>query len=356
MVIGERIKRARLMTCLSQRELAQKVGVSAMAISKYERGLDIPGSRVLINLARTAGVGVDYFVRPTKIGEFVPAYRKHTTLPRRQEEAILGRVRDWLERYVETETLVQGSPRRFECPDGFPCPIRRIEDVETAALGLRRSWDLGVDPIGNLIEVLEDKSIKVDLLPAGPGFDALAFTAREDGGLAVIAVREDLPGDRQRYNLAHELGHLLLRPGPAVGPEKSAHRFAGAFIVPEEVVRYELGDRRRLFSLYELHTLKHKYGLSMHAWIYRARDLRIISETDAARLFKEFKRKDWYRKEPGDQIPAERPTRMERLILHALEEEIISAPRAAELLGMPLSDFFQKVREEHSDLPVGVRN
>lgn len=347
------------MAGMSQRQLAQKAGVSAMAISKYERGLDVPGSRILLNLAGATGIDVNFFIRPTSIGKFSPAYRKRTALGSKQQEAILERVRDWLERYVEAETLVQGAPLKFAYPEGFPYTIRRIEDVETATLQLRKAWDLGLDPIGNLIEVLEDKGIKVELVHAEQGFDALLLTEHDDEGLeglVAIAVRDDLPGDRQRYDLAHELGHLMLRPKDPEKVEKCAHRFAGAFIVPEEVVRYELGDHRRLFNLYELHALKHKYGLSMQAWIYRAKDLGIVSDADSTRLFKEFKQKNWHRMEPGDPMPPERPTRMERLILHALEEEIIGEPRAAELLGKRLSDFFQEVRKEHGGLPAGAGN
>jgi transcriptional regulator with XRE-family HTH domain len=63
MSIGERIKSARIMAGLSQRDLANAVIVSPMAISKYERDMDIPGSQILIQLARALGVKVEYFFR-----------------------------------------------------------------------------------------------------------------------------------------------------------------------------------------------------------------------------------------------------------------------------------------------------
>jgi Zn-dependent peptidase ImmA (M78 family) len=82
--------------------------------------------------------------------------------------------------------------------------------------------------------------------------------------------------------------------------------------------------------------LKHKYGLSMQAWIFRARDLGIISDNTAARLFQRFRANGWHRGEPGDAIPAEISLRMKRLIYRALAEDLISRSRAQELLGEPL--------------------
>jgi len=75
-----------------------------------------------------------------------------------------------------------------------------------------------------------------------------------------------------------------------------------------------LGMYRKDLDLHELYLLKHKYGLSMQAWIYRAKDLKVISENTFRRLFKLFRSKYWHREEPGDPYPSEKPLRMEKLI------------------------------------------
>ncbi|MDZ7844749.1 MAG: ImmA/IrrE family metallo-endopeptidase [Anaerolineales bacterium] len=97
-------------------------------------------------------------------------------------------------------------------------------------------------------------------------FDALVFWANER--IPVIVVKGGIPGDRQRFNLARELGHILLDLSDNVDEEKAAHRFAGAFLVPRQKAIEELGEHRQRLSVQELHILKHKYGLSMQAWIY----------------------------------------------------------------------------------------
>ncbi len=339
MNIGERLKIARRTAGLSQRDLAEAAGVSAMAISKYERDLDIPGSGVLLRLARALDVKTEYFLRPVTVTITAPSYRRRTSLPRKQELAIMGQIQEWLERYLDVESLF-GGPPEFDLPAGLDRRVASMDEVEHVALNLRQEWDLGLAPIESLVEVLEERGIKVGLVDGHDGFDALTFWM--DDEVPIIAVKRGLPGDRQRSNLAHELGHLVLELAEGVDAEKAAHRFAGAFLVPAPVARFELGTRRRALDLHELHLLKHKYGLSMQAWVYRAKDLGILSESAATRLFRQFRQEGWHRREPGDQIPPEEPERLKRLVLRALAEDIISESRAAELLGTPLTTFWQE--------------
>ncbi|MEJ2352677.1 MAG: XRE family transcriptional regulator [Anaerolineales bacterium] len=349
--IGERIEMARRAAGLSQRALAEAAGLSAMAISKYERGLIVPSSDALIRLARALDVRVEYFLRPVSVKLTAPSYRKRTSLPRKQENIILGQIQDWLERYVEVESLF-GEPAQFEYPHGFVREVTVFEEVEEAAEDLRRAWSLGQDPIESMVEILEDRGVRVGMVQGHAGFDALTLWMDELG--PVIVVKRSVPGDRQRFNLAHELGHLLLE-FIDIDAEKAANRFAGALLVPAHLARYELGERRSELSVYELHLLKHKYGLSMQAWIYRAKDLGIISESTARGLFHKFRKNGWHLEEPGDQIAAEEPGRMKRLVMRALAEDLISPSRAAELLGIPLQEFMQRESQHHGGLALSLR-
>ncbi len=106
--------------------------------------------------------------------------------------------------------------------------------------------------------------------------------------------------------------------------------------LPGDCQGFNLGHRRTTLDMNELYLLKQKYGLSMQAWIFRARDLEIISPQLAERLFQRFRANHWQRQEPGKAYPSENPLRMERLIYRALVEDLISRSRAQELLGKPL--------------------
>jgi Zn-dependent peptidase ImmA (M78 family)/DNA-binding XRE family transcriptional regulator len=344
--IGERIKSARIMAGLSQRDLATKAEISAMAISKYERDMDIPGSSTLLRLARALNVKIEYFFRPTTVTLSTPTYRRRESLPSAQEASILERVQEWLERYLDIESLLNKSPY-FTMPSKYP--VETLDDIENVALDLREQWHLGLDPIEELTEICEDRGIKVGLIAGHMAFDALTLSANNN--IPVIVLRRDMPGDRQRFCLAHELGHIFLEPAEHLDPERASHRFAGAFLAPRPAVEFELGTRRHAISLYELHLLKHKYGLSMQAWIYRAKDLQILPEALATQMFKRFRQQGWHREEPGDALPPEEPQRFQRLVIYALSEGIISQARASELLGVPLSEFMGGEVGRHGGLP-----
>jgi transcriptional regulator with XRE-family HTH domain len=207
--IGERLKLARKMRRLSQRKLADRVGVSAMAISKYENNEMMPGSDVLGELARALDVRMEFLLRPAPIVEVEPVFRKRSRLGVKATEAVMAGIQEWLERYLVVESFFPDHDRRaFDFPEGFPFPIKGVADVEIAATELRRKWMLGEDPIENLTELLEDQGIKIGLVDGDFDFDACTFFY--DDGTPVIAVRRGIPGDRQRFNAAHELGHIML--------------------------------------------------------------------------------------------------------------------------------------------------
>lgn len=351
MNVGERIKAVRHLAGLSLRDLSSKAGVSAQAVSKYERGLDVPGSVVLIRLAQALNVRVEHLLRPIDVSLSSVRYRRHAGLGQKVLLKAQAQAQEWFERYLTVERIVD-EVSTFELPR-INREIRSLDDVEQTVLELRQAWNLGLGPIDSVVEVLEARGIKVGLVDGVDGFDALTFWADET--TPVMVVKRDVPGDRQRFNLAHELGHILLEPRSDLDEERVAHRFAGAFLVPEPAVQSELGRRRRKLNLYELHLLKHKYGISMQAWIYRARDVGILPESAARHWFKIFRREGWYRKEPGDSIPPERPERLHRLVLRALAEDLISENRAAELLGVPLNQFVEEARRHHGDIPLLMR-
>lgn len=350
MTIGQRIKQARKANNLSLRKLAEEIGVSAMAISKYERDLDVPGSSVLLNLAQALKVKVDFFFRPNIVSVQLQAFRKHSSLRVKNQEAIQMRIQDWVERYLEVESLFLEEQN----PSDLPLfSIRSMDEIEDVAVKLREHWHLGADPIENLVQLLEDRGIKVGIISAFDHFDACTFKA---DGSAVIVTKAELPGDRQRFNLGHEMGHLVLDVQGDLAHEKAANRFVGAFLVPAQTASFELGSHRTNLNFNELYMLKQKYGLSMQAWVYRAKDLRIISDTTATRLFHQFRFNGWHKQEPGQPYPPEIPTRMERLIYRALAEDMISRSRAQELLGKPIKPNWEMETLQHHDFAVHTGN
>ncbi len=363
-IIGERIKAARKMAGLSQQVLADQVDLSKMMISKYENGLAMPGSGMLLALGKVLGVRVEYFLRPVSVTLQLPKYRRRKAPPKREEAMILARTQDWLDRYLTIERIL-GEEQHLDLPGQDDCRIRSPNDIEDLVQKIRRDWSLGLEPIKNVIDLLEQHGIKVGVVAASEKFDALTLWYNEH---PIIVVNKNMTGDRQRFSLAHELGHLLLKIEPefktAIGMdsrltpgkktvqdsgvwsvaegepqseeipediwEVAANRFAAAFLVPCDTVVNELGSKRTRLEFRELRLLKLKYGLSMAAWIYRAKDCGIINEDATARHFMELNARGWRKREPGES-PPEFPTRMKLLLLHALSEKMITESRYLEL-------------------------
>jgi|WetSurMetagenome_2_1015567.scaffolds.fasta_scaffold27416_4 Zn-dependent peptidase ImmA (M78 family)/DNA-binding XRE family transcriptional regulator len=345
-MIAERLIQARKAAGLSVQALSAKAGgvVTAQAISKYEKNKCKPTSTTLLALARALNVRTEFFFRPVNVDLGAIHFRKHSRVPAKTLGMIEGRTRDFVERYLTLEGVFPEG--RFSA---FSNPLKdrhaRVpEDVEERAEELRHRWHLGLDPIPNMTELLEDRGVKVIFIDGEEGFDGL-FTVVQ-GKYPVIVAGKGWAGERQRMTLAHELGHLVLLPeGSPREQEAVVKRFAGAFLIPAATARAELGERRTSLDWGELFTLKRKYGASVKAWLMRARDLEIIEPTRFVSLLKFYNMRGWNRGEPNA-LPQEEPTRFRRLLYQGLAEGFLTEGKAAELDGHPLRMFLQTMATE----------
>ena len=341
-MIGQRLKISRTASGLSLRGLENEIAnrVTAQAIGKYERNESMPSSSVLTALSDALDVSVDYLVGdPDRVFEAVE-FRKKKIKSRREEAQVEAKVLHLLERYLLVEELLGLRIVEWHRPREAPYPvIGDVFEADRAAQNLRDYWDLGNDPIPNLVELLEEQGIKV-LAVDLTNIDGL--TARVscggNGSVSVIVVNRKDWRERQRFTLAHELGwHLAMDVAAKLDEEKAAHCFAGAFLMPANALWQKIGKHRKCIGWSELFELKQLFGVSVQAVTYRCRELGIFSEALFRRLFKNFGRFGWRRspyKEP-QAMEGEEPKRFERLTSRALAEGVISESKAAELLGLP---------------------
>lgn len=342
-MIGHRLARARKAAGLSMRDLAAIAGVSANMIKKYEHDDSMPSSGVLVKMAKALGVRSEYFFRPTVVELAGVEYRKRASTPTKLLRKIEADVLDQAERWQELANLWPEFPvPQFELPKGLPERINHYDNIEPIAEATRNAWDLGLNPIPDLIDALELHGILVIVteVEVAAHFDGLQATV---AGKPVIVVSKGWPGDRQRFTLAHELGHLLLhgRLADDIDEERACHRFASAFLLPAESMRSQLGATRHNLEPRELYLLKHEFGLSMQSCLYRAADLDIISDKLRQRMFMSFSKNGWRKQEPGDAYPKETTQLFEQLVYRSLGEGIVGESKAAELMAMSLMHFHQ---------------
>ncbi len=351
-MIGQRLYRARKAAGLSLRDLGDKIGLTHAAIKKYEDEMSTPTSTTLLKLARALNVRTEYFFRPETVALDRIEYRKRSTLPKKRLEAIEHEVIDQIERRIELENLFPTPPVvPFAPVSALPAQITDLSQIENIVELVRKAWDLGYDPIPDLIDVLETHGIRVFMIDANtdPKFDGLAASVNQ---MPIIVVGSNWPGDRQRFTLAHELGHLMMADRLAAGidEEVACDRFAGAFLIPRKSVEQELGTHRNCIEPKELSLLKEEFGLSMAGILYRVRDLGIVTPAWRDEQAKLFRIKGWHLTEPGRQCPAEKSHVFEQMVFHALAEDYIGESKAAELMRISLTSF-QRIRAlEGSDV------
>lgn len=345
-MLGDRIQQARKAKGLALRDLAAEVGLSATMLSKYERGLVTPSSDVLLALAGALGVRTEYFFRTTGVRLEKLAHRHRWKLPDKQASRVMAEVQDQLERWAALDAVLPAPwSVPFSLPDDLPERIDSLDEIEGVAEAVRKHWNLGLNPIPDLIDTLECKGVIVfkTRFDSDERFEGLS--ARADGQ-PVIVVGAGWSGDRQRFTLAHEIGHLALddRLSPDLDEEKAADRFAGAFLVPAQKVKECLGDRRNALEVYELYLLKQEFGLSIQGWSYRALNLGVVTRQAHKQFWQSLVKHGWKSKEPGEPYPPEKTRLFEQTVYRALSEDLISESKAGELLAIPVVELVARRR------------
>ncbi len=343
-MFGERLKRARVKAGFSMQGLVDSADniVTKQSISQYEKNLKSPSSAVLIALANALDVSVEYFFRNLSVNIGEVDFRKQSTFGVTKQNILKEKIREYLERYIELENLLE-LDYKFNNPLENKI-INTFDEIEVLANHLREEWKLGIDPIGNIVEMLELQNIKVLLVEDDKKFSGLCGKVNDEQNHNFIVLNNttDLNNDRKRFTALHELAHLIL-PDHILNEEKASDRFAGSFLFPKESVFNEFGVKRTKISIEELSHVKQKYGISIAAIIYRLRQLDVIEEP----MFKRF----WIINRTSkfdDQYPYKRKvktTRFQNLLAHAYSEEFISLSKLAELSGLSVDDAIHKYGE-----------
>lgn len=341
-IFSERFKSARLMKGFSLQDLADALDnqLSRQAIHRYEKGEVIPDSDKINLLSKVLNVNPDYFFRTTKVELGEVEFRKLSNMPQKDASIIKEITKEKLSRYLELEEIL-GLPHEFEDYLKDFEVITKYEQINNAAELLREKWGLGFGPIFNIVELLEDKNIKVVDLKVNDDFDGLQ--TRVNGTIPVIAynARKINKPDRIRFTLLHELAHLLLKFGEISTKQKETlcHQFAGAMLLPEKTLKVELGEHRNKISINELGNIKKQFGISMQAAVMRAKDCGIINENYTKQFFFLIKQMNWKVDEPIDYQGVEESNRFEQLLFRALIENQITITKAAALNNQTVNDF-----------------
>ena len=323
---------------MSQRELCSSVDgkVSPTAIAKYEKGLMMPSSDVLIALSNALNMKLDYFFRPFVV-DIDPSkfeFRKKSGMGSKKVESIKFLVCSEIEKYLEIEAIL-GIASKFNL-DYSNITVEGENETKLLALRLRQDLNIGSDAIVSAVDLLESVGVKIIEIEHESSFFG---TCNEAGGVPVIIVNKNMCSERKRLTIFHELGHLLMHCADGVDKEKMCNVFANEVLIPSDRFKNLIGESRHDISLVELQAIQREYGISVDALMMKAYQLNIITQTrytsfhkkkNALPNFKEAVEKSLY--------PMEHTCRFERLVYRALASEVISYSKAAALLAKSVNE------------------
>lgn len=318
---GSQLKNARLLRGLTVTALADKTGISKQSISLYENNENKPDYERGYKLAAALHVPYEFFLQKDAcITKTAATYFRSlisTSKLSRTAQSIklefIAKIYEALLNYIDFPTLnlpqveFVGSENVFNEADNH----RVLLELEQIAADVRTMWELGEGPIEDLQYALEANGIVVT------GFNASedkidAFSQRimtSTGEVCVIALNQgEKPEGRIRFDMAHELAHILIHPWSedldCISKEEFKQRetqaniFAGAFLLPRESFGRDIQAYPTDLRYYQW--LKNKWKVSVQAMVYRSRQLNIISANQYQYMMRQISKNGWKNCEPGD--------------------------------------------------------
>lgn len=292
---------------LTQTQAAKNLGINQGRLSKIEAGIGAPVSTDLLEkMATEFQYPVAFFtlkrhILGADISEIF--HRKRQAVSAKTQHQIYAEINiaiiniSPLLKSVEIE--VDAAIPRYD-PDEY--------SPEQIAQMLRAYWKLTPGPIESMVEVIEKAGGFV--VPKNFGTPRIDALSRSLPNLPrFFFINENMPGDRQRFTLAHELGHVVMHQLPDKDIEQEADRFAAEFLMPKSEIKSEFSR----VDLEKLAAMKSYWKVSMGALLVRARDLGKMSPSAYQNLWIKMSKMGYKKHEPVD-IQPEKPVLLNEII------------------------------------------
>ena len=358
---GTRLREAREARQMTATGLADLLGITPAAISSYEKGNNSPSPQVLEMLGVQLRLKTEFFLRPTDderltasqtIFERSKASATKSTRLRAQHR------RKWLRETLQHLTNYVKLPESNvpELDDGNNWAAVTDHQIELAAQRTRQQWKLGEGPISNVTLLCENNGVIVTTFAMNANnLDAFSTWDPVDSRPYIVLGRDDQSAFRTRFNVSHELGHLILHKNVSPSEfndkyqfkiiEAQADRFAAAFLTPAAAFSQEI----RRPTLDGFRALKPRWKTSIKQMIHRAQELDILSREEARSLYINYNRRRWNIQEPLDDTEKiEEPRLVRRVFETVIENSILERTQLAAALPFNADEI-----EELASLPYG---
>lgn len=342
---GARLTLARQLAGLRKSDLAALIGKSPTAVASWESGAKTPTGPTIAQLALGLRVEPGFFaMRPKDIAAI------STTPHFRSLRSTTQRVRDQAFAYGQIAVDVAACiERHVEFPGrdvpSVPVDSEHLDEnsPECAARAVRKKWGLPAGPMGHLVRLLENHGVLIVFSPPeAASVDAYSFDSKVRPVIVLNPTKHDYY--RQRFDVAHELGHLVMHADAEPGGrivEEQAHRFAAELLMPAEEIRDSLPMGMGGKAWRGLVRLKEQWGVSVQALLYRARALGQLSDVSYRNAMITLTNRGWRRDEPGLVTTLEQPSLLARSV-ELLGHEGIQEPDLIDQCRIP-ADLFRIV-------------
>lgn len=314
-----RLTQAREALGLTKVALATLVNVSGATITQWETGKQNPQEDKLQLLANALGQSTHWFLKPVPNESHSPYFFRSLTAATKSGRTATRVKLDWLAEISSTlERYVDWPVLNLPFSNKSVSAISDLE-VEELALKFRDTMKLGQGPIKDLMLAVESAGIICGRSEIGfDKLDGLSNWQAENERAYILLSTDKQNAIRSRFDLAHELGHIILHKNVTVDfvtpvthkeIERQANLFAGALLMPATSFARDINKP----TLETFLTLKPRWKVSIAAMIYRAYQLDIITELQKSNLYKNLSAKGWRLKEPyDDQVRSEKPRLLSR--------------------------------------------
>lgn len=317
---GDKLRLIRLAKGLSLEEVGQAVNVTKQYVHKLEAGQEPSDDQVSL-LCDLFGVEERYFYaeRNTPVVEEQCHFRSLRSRTKTLTNSVMAKA-ELLDALV-AKLEPNYSLDKFEAPDVSGFDLENTNHIERIAELVREEWDLGEGPIADMTVVVERAGVIVaEIEGVDEKVDAFSMSRQRP-----IVIRNNAKNNpcRYRFDLAHELGHLVMHEGQDTGckaTEKQANSFASAFLMPRKVFqlaveKFRLIKGQKHLNWGSLEALKRYFKVSFKALLYRASTLGLITEEQMRTGFIALNRSGQSKSENlDDEIPMESPGLLSDLV------------------------------------------
>ncbi|WP_417821862.1 helix-turn-helix domain-containing protein [Terasakiella sp.] len=334
-LIPSKLTGARVLMRLNQSELAREVGITRQAISAFERGEKAPDPTTMDRISEALKQPISFFISeslpvfgnesPRFFRAFGPKTKKRNLMCDELGKTLVQTAKffDEFINYPSIDVPAYSAQDESGRYSG--------EEIECAAEECRKAWGLGVGPISNVISLLESKGIIISRYEVdNENIEAFSFWNGERPFIFMASNKDSAV--RARFDLAHELGHLVLHRWVGVDEiedpktlkliEAEANRFAGAFLLPRKSFPNEVFSPR----LDGFISLKERWKVAIQAMVYRCKNLGVFDEDQVTNLYKQISYRKMRKREPlDDVIPFEKPKLLQRAVDLLLDANRFSA-------------------------------